>query len=64
MKKLFELVSNIKKQEHRIKKINERKEEYTENEYELLRELLENNRPIRDKKLKKLYEILNEGGLV
>lgn len=64
MKSLFNLVSNIKVQEHRIKEVNERKEIYTEKDYEILMNLIENDRPIRNKKLKKLQEILIEGGLI
>ena len=64
MKSLFDLVSNIEAQESRIKEINEREEVYTEEEYEALINLLEKNRPVRDKKLKRLQEILLEGGLL
>lgn len=64
MKSLFDLVSNIEAQESRIKEINEREEVYTEEEYEALINLLEKNRPVRDKKLKRLQEILIEGGLL
>ena len=63
-KSLFDLVSNIKVQENRIKEMNEKKEVYTEEDYEILINLIENDRPVRDKKLKKLQELLIEGGLI
>ncbi|MFA5025012.1 MAG: hypothetical protein WC503_00695 [Candidatus Shapirobacteria bacterium] len=63
-KSLFDLVSNIKIQENRIKEMDERKEVYTEEDYQILTNLIENDRPVRDKKLKRLQEFLIEGGLL
>jgi len=64
LKSLYEAVSNIEKQEKRFKDISKDKELYTEDDYNTLMYLLENNRKVRDPKLKNLYDKLLEGGLI
>jgi len=60
IKSFLNFVELIEKQE---KKINEKKDQYSEEDVDQIKKLLKAGKPIKDKRLKAVYEKLQDAGI-